>query len=87
MAIEVTHEGAVPRYWPKEPCAFCKAPTSHWYAPKDVPVCLDCATGVDHEDVPSKRGWLNANGAALRANWTCAADRRAATTAAMECVW
>ena len=42
----------------REHCCFCKTPTSYWYAPKDVAVCLKCAKTHKAAEVPSKEEWF-----------------------------
>jgi len=41
----------------REHCCFCFRPTAHWYAPKDVAVCISCAEVRDPAEVPTKAQW------------------------------
>ena len=42
---------------PTERCCFCRKLTRHWYLPKDVACCQDCAKKADRKDVPTKKVW------------------------------
>jgi len=53
---------------PFERCCFCRKPTMHWHAPKDVAVCLECAETHEPAEVPSKANWL-AKEDALTPKW------------------
>ena len=63
--IEVTHEPELD-FRAIERCCFCRKPTRHWYKPKDVACCEDCAKKADHKDVPSKKTWCRREDIAYR---------------------
>lgn len=40
-----------------EHCCFCFKPARHWYAPKDVAVCVECSATRSVSEVPTKARW------------------------------
>jgi hypothetical protein len=40
-----------------EHCCFCFKPARHWYVPKDVAVCEECASSRSASEVPTKALW------------------------------
>ncbi len=64
MSIRVTEQpdaAETPLGW-REHCAFCWAPTTFWFEPKDVAVCRWCAAKVRASDVPTKAEWWDQTG-------------------------
>jgi hypothetical protein len=59
MSITVVHDGTGPDDV-RERCAFCRAKTRYWFAPKDVAVCPTCAEIKTASQVPTKRDWVAA---------------------------
>lgn len=72
MSITVVHDGTGENDV-RERCAFCRAKTRYWFAPKDVAVCLACSEIKNARDVPTKRDW-------------CAAERLRNEGAATACL-
>lgn len=59
--IEVTREPHDYDTGECENCFHCQKPTRHWYLPKDVPCCPDCAKVLDEAMVPTKEEWIKRN--------------------------
>ncbi len=59
MSVRVQREpNTTPFSEVAENCCRCRMPTRYWYTPKDVALCLTCATMVKPSDIPSKAQWL-----------------------------
>ena len=57
MKMRLTPDDGGPPY---EHCCFCFKTAKHWYAPKDVAVCIECAETHEPAEVPNKEEWCAA---------------------------
>lgn len=58
--IPVTIEPESLTQFGSENCCFCYKVTKFWYEPKDVAVCVNCATTHSVDQVPTKKAWCEA---------------------------
>lgn len=56
--VTVEHEPMEISVEPYEHCCKCERETAYWYTPKDVPLCRECAVGLEDADIPTKAQWF-----------------------------
>lgn len=58
MALKVVISPMYEDLRDRENCCICFVLTAHWYVPKDVAMCQECARHTRRADVPTKKEWF-----------------------------